>query len=120
MLPSTAMQPQEELEQLLTRQEALNQELKARKKELLKAQRTRKETLKRQIRRAQSRITAAQRKRRTRRLILMGSYLEHVSGDDPGQRDRLIKGLDVFLERDRDRELFELAPNKEISDGNPD
>ena len=31
-----------------------------------------------------------------------------------------LKGLDVFLERDRDRELFELAPNKEISDGSPD
>ena len=63
---------------------------------------------------------AAERKRRTRRLILMGSYLEHVTGNDPDKRDRLIKRLDVFLERDRDRELFELAPNKEISDGNPD
>ena len=57
---------------------------------------------------------------RTRRLILMGSYLEHVTGDDPGKRDRLMKGLDVFLERDRDRELFDLAPNKENADGNPD
>ena len=112
------MNPQEELDQLLDRQEALNQELKARKKELLEAQRLRKDTLKRQIRRAQSRITAAARKLRTRRLILMGSYLEHVTGDDPGKRDRLMKGLDVFLERDRDRELFDLPPNKEISDGN--
>ena len=51
------MQPQDELEQLLARQEALNQELKARKKELLEAQRLRKETLKRQIQRAQSRIS---------------------------------------------------------------
>ena len=106
------MQPQDELQQLLDRQEALNQELKARKKELVEAQHFRKETLKRQIRRAQSRITAAQRKRRTRRLILLGSYLEHVTGNDPDKRDRLIKGLDVFLERDRDRELFDL-PNKE-------
>ena len=112
------MQPQEELEQLMARQEALKQELKARKKELVESQRLRKETLKRQIHRAQSRISAAQRKRRTRRLILMGSYLEYVTGDDPGKRDSLIKGLDVFLERDR--ELFELAPNKDISDGNPD
>ena len=114
------MNPQEELNQLLERQEALHQELKEQKKELLEAQRLRKETLKRQVQRAQSRITAAQRKRRTRRLILMGSYLDHVTGDDSDKRDRLIKGLDVFLERDRDRELFELAPNKEISDGNPD
>ena len=114
------MHPQEELNQLLQRQEALNQELKVRKKELLDAQRVRKETLKRQIRRAQSRITTAERKRRTRRLILMGSYLEHVTGDDLGKRDRLMKGLGVFLERDRDRELFNLAPNKENADGNPD
>ena len=89
------MNPQEELNQLRERQEALHQELKERKKELLEAQRLRKDTLKRQIQRAQSRISAAQRKRRTRRLILMGSYLEHVPGDDPDKRDRLIKGLDV-------------------------
>ena len=114
------MQPQEELEQLLARQEALKQELKARKKELQDAQRRQRDNLQKQIRRAQARISAAERKRRTRRLILMGSYLEHVTGNDPDKRDRLIKGLDVFLERDRDRELFELAPNKEISDGNPD
>ena len=50
----------------------------------------------------------------------MGSYLEHVTGSDPDKRDRLMKGLDVFLERDRDRELFDLPPNKENSDGNPD
>ena len=89
------------------------------KKELLDAQRHRQETLKRQIRRAQSRISAAERKRRTRRLILMGSYLEHVTGDDPDKRDRLMKRLDVFLERERDRELFDL-PHKENADGNPD
>ena len=114
------MDPQEELAGLLERQESLKQELRQRKKELLEAQRNRKEILKRQIRRAQSRISAAERKRRTRRLILMGSYLEHVTGDDPDKRDRLMKGLDVFLERDRDRELFDLAPNKENADGNPD
>ena len=92
---------------------------KAKKKELQDAQRRQRDNLKRQIRRSQSRITAVERKRRTRRLILMGSYLEHVTGDDPGKRDRLMKGLDGFLERDRDRGLFDLPPNKEISDGNP-
>ena len=113
------MQPQEELERLLARQEALNQELKAKKKELQDAQRRQRDNLQKQIRRAQARISAAERKRRTRRLILMGSYLEHVTGDDPDKRDRLIKGLDVFLERDRDRELFDL-PHKEHENGNPD
>ena len=114
------MQPQDELQQLMARQEALNQELKAKKKELQDAQRRQRDNLQKQIRRAQARISAAERKRRTRRLILMGSYLEHVIQTDSDRKDRLMKGLDVFLERDRDRELFELAPNKEISDGNPD
>ena len=48
----------------------------------------------------------------------LGSYLEHVTGDDHGKRDSLMKGLDVFLERDRDRELFDL-PHKENPNGKP-
>ena len=68
------MQPQDELQQLLARQEALNQELKAKKKELQDAQRRQRDNLQKQIQRAQSRISAAERKRRTRRLILLGSY----------------------------------------------
>ena len=92
---------------------ALKQELKARKKELQEAQRRQRANLQNQIRRAQARLSSAERKQRTRRLILLGSYLEHVTGDDPGKRDSLMKGLDVFLERDRDRELFDLPPNKE-------
>ena len=98
----------------MSRQEALKQEFKARKKELQDAKRRQRDNLKRQIRRAQSRISAAERKRRTRRLILIGSYMEHVTGNDPEKRDHLIKGLDVFLERDRDRELFDL-PNKALT-----
>ena len=34
--------------------------------------------------------------------------------NDPEKRDRRMKGLDVFLERDRDRELFDL-PNKALT-----
>ena len=114
------MEPQDELQQLLDRQEALNQELKAKKKELQDAQRRQRANLQKQIRRAQTRVSAADRKHRTRRLILMGSYMEHVTQADPERKDRLMKELDGFLERDRDRALFGLAPNKEISDGNPD
>ena len=114
------MDLQEELQQLLARQETLRQELKARKKKLQDAQRRQRANLQKQIRRAQARLSAAQRKRRTRRLILIGSYIEHVTGDDPDKRNRLLKGLDVFLERDRDRELFDLPLNKENADGNPD
>ena len=104
------MEPQEELKQLLDRQESLQLELKARKKELLQAQRRQRDNLKRQILRAQSRVSSAERKRRTRRLILLGSYLEHVTGEDPGKRDSLTQGLDGFLERPQDRGLFDLAP----------
>ena len=48
----------------------------------------------------------------TRRLILMGSYLEHATQTDPDRKDRLMKELDGFLERDRDRELFDLSPKE--------
>ena len=64
--------------------------------------------------RIRARISARERKRRTRRLILIGSYMERVTQTDPESKDRLIKGLDGFLERDRDRELFDLDP-KEVS-----
>ena len=119
MLPSTKMEPQDELQQLLARQAALKQELTAKKKALQEAQRRQRDTLTRQIRRAQARLSTADRKRRTRRLILIGSYIEHTTQADPAKQDRLRKGLDGFLERDQDRALFDLPPNKEISDGTP-
>ena len=59
--------------------------------------------------RIRARISARERKRRTRRLILIGSYMEHVTQTDPDLKARLMKGLDSFLERERDRELFGLA-----------
>ena len=34
--------------------------------------------------------------------------------DHPDKRDRLMEGLDVFLERERDRELFGLAPKQGV------
>ena len=108
------MEPQEELEKLMTLQETLRQELKARKKELQDAQRRRKDTLKRQIRRAQSRITAADRKRRTRRLILIGSVVQRKAEINPKTEDWLKEALKEYLDRPQDRELFGLVP-KEVS-----
>ena len=107
------MDPQEELNQLLARQQTLQQELKEKKIELQHAQRRQRDNLKKQIRRAQSRVSTTERKRRTRRLILLGSYLEHVTQDDPLSMARFRKGLDGFLERDRDRELFDLPPRSD-------
>ena len=62
--------------------------------------------------RIRARISVRDRKRRTRRLILIGSYMEHVTQTDPDLKDRLMKGIDGFLERDRDRELFDLRPQE--------
>ena len=108
MLPSIVMEPQDELQQLLARQAALKHELTAKKKSLQEAQRRQRHTLTRQIRRAQARLSSADRKRRTRRLILIGSYVDSVSQADPAAMTRLMKGLDAFLERDQDRALFDL------------
>ena len=107
------MEPQVELKHLLARQAALKQELTAKKQELQEAQRRQRDTLTRQIRRAQARLSAADRKRRTRRLILIGSYIEHRTQADPAEHDRLMEGLKGFLERDQDRALFDLPATTE-------
>ena len=66
----------------------------------------------------EKRISAAKRKGRTRRLILIGSYMEHITTNNEAAKDHLMKGLDGFL--DRDRALFDLAPKpqprKEVSE----
>ena len=62
--------------------------------------------------RIRARISVRDRKRRTRRLILIGSFMEHVTQTDPDLKARLMKGIDGFLERDRDRELFDLRPQE--------
>ena len=45
----------------------------------------------------------------------MGSYMEHITANDEAAKDRLMKGLDSFLERDHDRALFDLAPKPQSS-----
>ena len=55
------------------------------------------------------------RKRRTRCLILIGSYIDYVSQTDPASMTRLMKGLDEFLERDQDRALFDLPPSDPVA-----
>ena len=45
----------------------------------------------------------------------MGSYMEHITANDEAAKDRLMKGLGGFLERDRDRKLFALAPKPQSS-----
>jgi hypothetical protein len=54
---------------------------------------------------------ARQRKLRTRRLILMGSYMDHEITRSPEAHARLRRKLDRFLTRPRDRALFQLPDN---------
>ena len=42
----------------------------------------------------------------------MGTYMEHITATDPAAKDRLMKARDGFLERDRDRALFDLPPKE--------
>ena len=100
------MEPQEELQQLRNREEDLKQELKAKKKELQEAQRRQRNTLTRQIRRAQARVSAADRKRRTRRLILLGAYLDRRMDTDAALKAEVMASLNESLQHDRDRALF--------------
>ena len=73
-----------------------------------------------QLRARKQRLEAAERSRerklRTRRLILMGSYMEHLAERDGTARERLLRGLDRFLSRPRDRALFGL-PEREETNG---
>ena len=106
------MDPQEELQQLLNRQESLRQELAAKKKRAARSPACSGKKPSSARSGVQSPASPpGERKLRTRHLILMGSYLEHVTQDDPERKARLMKELDGFLERDWDRELFDL-PSK--------
>ena len=102
--------PKKELAELNKRKAELEESLAKREAELKELRSKKKSLLERQIRRAQVRINAKERKRRTRRLILLGSYLDDIIQNDPVSMKRVSKGLDEFLERVRDRELFDLVP----------
>ena len=86
-------------------------QLSQRRKNLAELQQKKQRVLKAQIRRAKARITNAERKRRTHRLVLLGSYLDHCMQTDPTSTARTMKGLDEFMERDRDRAVFGLPPS---------
>ena len=60
--------------------------------------------------------SAKARKRDTRRKILAGSWVLAEAERDPALSQRLRKGLDTFLERDGDREVWGLMPRPKPSD----
>ena len=82
-------------------------------KRLREVEKRRRDEINRRIRRARYRITAAERKKRTRRLILMGSMVEARMKKSPSIDAVVRKDLDEFLTREQDRALFDLPPREE-------
>jgi hypothetical protein len=72
-----------------------------------------KEMLEQKIASAKSRMKKKERAEDTRKKILVGAYFLEVKYKDKEQD--LVKLLDGFLIRDKDRELFGLAPKGEAS-----
>ena len=113
------MDSTDELDRLSEAERQLKEQHAARKKELAALYKKERGVIRKKVRIARNRISAAERKLRTRRLILMGSYMEHITANDEAAKDRLMKGLDGFLERDRDRDMFGL-PQKTNTIANAD
>ena len=106
------MDSTDELTRLAEAEQQLKEQHAARKKELAALYKKERGLIQKKVRIARNRISAAERKLRTRRLILIGSYMEHITANDEAAKDRLMKGLDGFLDRDRDRALFDLPPKE--------
>ena len=98
------------IEKLRKKQDDLEEAARESKKRIQALKRKKKQVLTRQVRRAQARLNTHERRRRTRRLILIGTLLEHQVSHSEEAQSRLRHDLDVFLKRDRDRELFDLPP----------
>ena len=109
---SVAYDPESELAALKQQQADLKTELDAERKRLLEIQRKKKRLIENRIRRQQYRLSLKERKRDTRRKILAGSWVLALAEKDQAAALRLRKGLDEFLERDQDRELFGLSPRE--------
>ena len=107
MTPKT---PEETVAALEARLASLKEETASKQARLREVEQERAREIKLRLRRARYKVASRERKRRTRRLILIGSYVESKTSDDPEAWARLLQGLDGFLARPRDRELFDLEP----------
>ena len=117
------MEPDAKLAELLKKRAALKQkmkqELKDAQKQVEDAQRKKKAVLEKQIRIAKTRTSARERKTDARRKILIGAMVFSHVDQKPESNTALLRDLDEFLERDRDRALFDLSPQppKTVPDG---
>ena len=104
--------PDEALAALKEEEAELKSEMAEKRKKLRKTEQDRRKDLAERMRRVKARLSAQDRRQRTRRLILIGTLVEHELAENPNRRARLNSRLDAFLTRDRDRELFGLKTLK--------
>ena len=89
------------------------------RKERIAALERKKQQIATRIVRLRNQESVKQRKIETRRKILAGAWALHQAERGPAERQRLIQGLDGFLDRPQDRELFDLDPKKENGKATP-
>ena len=90
------------------------------RKERIAALERKKQQIANRIVRLRNQESSKQRKIETRRKILAGAWALHQAERHPAERQRLIQGLDGFLDRPQDRELFDLDPKKENGKAPPE
>ncbi len=112
--------PDEALDALKKEEAELKSEMAEKRQKLRETEKNRRKDLAERMRRVQARLSAQERRQRTRRLILIGTLVEHEITENPSRRSRLNARLDAFLTRDRDRELFGLKPLKPQEGGEPE
>jgi len=108
--------PAEALDALQKEEADLKSEMAEKRQKLRKTEQDRRKDLAERMRRVKARISAQDRRQRTRRLILIGTLVEHELSEHPNRRARFNSRLDAFLTRDRDRELFGLKPRGETTE----
>ena len=100
----------QELATLRKRRNTLKAAAAEKRARLKAAEQSQLRALNARILRAHSRVRSQARRDDTRRKILAGAWVLHEAGRSQAAAAKLRRDLDGFLERDRDRALFELEP----------
>ena len=104
--------PAREIADLRARRDALKAQAAEKVSRLKAAERKRRLAINRRIRRAESRLRTRRRREDTRRKILAGAWVLSEAARSEAAAAKLRRGLDAFLDKDRDRPLFELGPRE--------
>ena len=104
------MDSTDEIDRLAEAERQLKEQHSAKKKELAALYKKERGLIHKKIRITQKRISASERKTDTRRKILIGAMVLSQVDQNRESKKLLLLDLDEFLERDRDRALFDLPP----------